>query len=112
MTHLIPVAETVVTAETADELIAALAPQFGKPGLSTRRAIDDEEVKTALQRLADAKQRVRVYSSWGFVANSYKYRSDIQWVEATLDESGNWVWTTGWGRAQRSFGKAETVVVR
>lgn len=112
MTYLIPTGDTVVKVDTAEDLIAALTPMFGKPGLSTKRAIDDEEVTTALARLADAKSRVRVYSSWGFVANSYKYRSDIQFVEANLDENGDWVWTTGWGRAQRSYGKAETVVVK
>lgn len=112
MSYLIPAEKTVIKVETADELIAALTPRFGKPGLSTKRAIDADEVTTALAKLPEAKSRVRVYSSWGFVPNSYKYRSDIQFVEATLDENGDWVWTVSWGRAQRSFGKASTVIVK
>ena len=110
MIHLI--SATTITIENVDELVTALAPQFGKPGLSTKRAIDADEVTTAFARLGEAKSRVRVYSSWGFVANSYKYRSDIQFVEAERDANGDWVWSTGWGRAQRSFGNAATVVVR
>jgi len=111
--HLIPTAEaaTPITVTTADELISALAPQFGKPGLSTRRAIDGDEVSTALAKLPEATERVRVYSSWGFVPNSYKYRSEIQFVEATKVGDA-WSWTVSWGRAQRSNGKASLVVVK
>jgi hypothetical protein len=112
MTHLIPVdPTTILEAQTDTELLTALAPFFGKPGLSTRRAIDADEVTTALSRLPEATKRVRVYSSWGFVANSYKYRSDIQFVEANRDGE-NWVWTVQWGRAQRSNGRAAMVVVK
>jgi len=116
MSYLIPLPSgTSTVAHSDDELIAILSQSFGKPGLSTRRAIDADEVKQALKALPEAKNRVRVYSSWGFVANSYKYRSEIQYVEAvkvTVDGEDLWEWSTGWGRAQRSFGKAATVVVQ
>lgn len=110
--HIINTEKGTIRATTGEEVIRALAPLFGKPGLSTRRAIDDEEVTTALDRLPSATKRVRVYSSWGFVPNSYKYRAEIQFVEAEIDDDGDWVWTVKWGRAQRSNGRGDTVVVR
>ena len=90
---------------------AALAQHFGKPGLSTKRAIDGDEVETLVSNLAIAKRRVRVYSAWGFVPNSYRNRCVIQYVEAEL-VNGVWHIGTGWCGAQRSGGSASTVVVQ
>jgi len=91
--------------------IAALAPAFGKPGLRTKRAIDADEVATLVTHLGTAKRRVRVYSAWGFVPNSYRNRCQIQYVEAVL-EAGVWHISTGWCGAQRSGGSAAMVVVQ
>jgi len=101
-----------VTVETLDDVILHLAPTFGPEGLATRRSIDADEITTAYQKLADAKRRVRVYSTAGFVPNSYRYRCDIQFVEVAKTETGDWAWSVHWGRAQRSNGRAAKVVVQ
>lgn len=94
-----------------DIIITALAVDFGKPGLSTRRAISQAEVVEAIAALPTAKKRVRVYSEQGFVPNSYRNRCMIQYVEASLTD-GEWVWSTGWTGAQRSRGHGTRVVVQ
>lgn len=100
-----------VTVETLDDVILHLAPTFGPEGLATRRSIDADEVTTAYQKLADAKRRVRVYSTAGFVPNSYRYQCDIQFVEAVRTETGDWAWSVHWDQAQRSNGRAAKIVV-
>jgi hypothetical protein len=94
-----------------NQIIATLAAHFGKPGLSTRRAISADEVQEAFAALPQAKKRVRVYSAQGFVPNSYRSRCLIQYVEAFLDE-GEWKFVTGWTGAQRSRGAANRIVIQ
>jgi hypothetical protein len=96
----------------ANLIIAALTPEFGRPGLSTRRAISADEVREAVAALPGAKKRVRVYSSAGFVPNSYRNKCLIQYVEAALHEDGEWRFSTGWTGAQRKRGWATRVVVQ
>ena len=103
--------EFAASAAHVTAIIAAIAPAFGKPGLSTKRAIDADEVETLAKHIGDAKRRVRVYSSWGFVPNSYRNRCQIQYIEAEL-VAGVWQIGTGWCGAQRSGGNASTVVVQ
>lgn len=107
--YLLP--EFVAQATYAPAITAALAPCFGKPGMSTARAIDGDEVAELVAALPAAKRRVRVYSSWGFVPNSYRSRCQIQYIEADLVD-GVWRITTGWTGAQRSGGSATRVVVQ
>lgn len=92
-------------------VVAALAPVFGKPGLSTRRAVDAVEVRELLGALPRATRRVRVYSAWGFVPNSYRSRCSIQYVEAEL-VAGVWRIATGRTGAQRSNGSGSLAVVQ
>lgn len=95
-----------------NQIISALSASFGKPGLSTRRAISADEVQEAIAALPNAKKRVRVYSEQGFVPNSYRSKCLIQYVEAWRDETGEWVWVTGWTGAQRSRGHGTRVVIQ
>ena len=43
-------------------IIKSLKPGLGKPGLSTRRAVDTRDVLVAIKLASIAKRRVRVYS--------------------------------------------------
>lgn len=97
---------------SADLIVNALAPEFGRPGLSTRRAIGDYEVREAVAALPDAAKRVRVYSLRGFVPNSYRSKCLIQYVEAWRDEAGEWRFCVGWTGAQRPRGMGTRVVVQ
>jgi hypothetical protein len=112
MPHIIAAdPQAPVTVENLDDVILHLSPSFGPEGLATRRSIDAVEVTQAFAALEKAKKRVRVYSAAGFVPNSYRYNCDIQFVEATKTETGDWAWKVSWGRAQRSNGRAAKVVV-
>ena len=108
-------------------IVKRLAPSLGKPGLSTRRAIDIDDIKICVKKTKDAKRRVRVYSSQGFVPNKYGYRCEIQYVEATKvtdnlpanvelshDEiiSDGWYFRVGWSGAARSNARGPLVVVQ
>lgn len=104
--------EDVVVVDTLQDVITHLAPDFGPTETSTRRSVDEQEVTEAFKALPEAKRRVRVYSAAGFVPNAYRYRCDIQWVEANLDDQGQWHWSLDWGRAQRSNARANRVVVQ
>jgi hypothetical protein len=93
------------------EIFSTLSASFGKPGLSTRRAVSETEVSEAIAALPTAAKRVRVYSEQGFVPNSYSNRCLIQYVEANLID-GEWVWSTGWTSAQRSRGQSSRIVAQ
>lgn len=95
----------------SDIIIAALTPEFGKPNLSTKRAITADEVREAFEALPKAKRRVRVYSAQGFVPNSYRSKCLIQYVQADLID-GEWRWQTGWTGAQRSRSAGARVVIQ
>lgn len=102
------------TTVTAESLTAALEGRFGKPGLSTKRAIDEQEIGMLVDSIKAGGKYVRVYSQMGFVSNSYKSRCAIQHVTATLVDAatGEWRVTIGWGSAQRAPGKGSLVVTR
>ena len=94
-----------------EDIITALSHEFGKPGLSTKRAITAEEVRTALEVLPEAKNRVRVYSGQGFVPNSYRNKCQIQYLQGDFVD-GEWKWHTGWSNAQRCRASGSIVVVQ
>lgn len=96
---------------TLETILAALAHEFGKPGLSTKRAVTADEVRTAYAAIPQAKKRIRVYSSQGFVPNSYRNKCQIQYVQADLID-GEWRWHTGWSNAQRTKASGSIVVVQ
>lgn len=91
--------------------IRKLRALLGKPGLATRRACDVRDILICMRETANAASRVRVYSSAGFVPNSYKYRCQIQYVEAQKTHD-QWNYSVGWTGAQRSRGNGSLVVVK
>lgn len=54
---------------------------------------------------------IRVYSSDGFVPNSYKYRADISYLQATRLESGEFQIGAGTVDAKRSHGNGSLVTI-
>jgi hypothetical protein len=91
----------------------SLIERLGKPGLSTRRACDADDVAECIAATETAKRRVRVYSKAGFVPNSYRHECRIQYVEATRDPvTGEWKFSIGWTGAQRKQGAGTRVVVQ
>lgn len=94
-----------------EDIITTLSHEFGKPGLSTKRAITAEEVRKALEVLPKAKSRVRVYSGQGFVPNSYRNKCQIQYLQGDFID-GEWKWHTGWSNAQRTRASGSIVVVQ
>lgn len=96
---------------TITKIARSLRGQLGKPGLATKRACDVRDILIAIKESAHAKRRVRVYSSDGFVARSYKYRCQIQYVEGVKSDDG-WRFSVGWTGAQRPHGTGSLVVVQ
>jgi hypothetical protein len=78
---------------------------------STYRAVGVEEIERAAALIEGAQERVRVYSTAGFVPNAYRYRCDIEYVEALRDPEG-WKFRIGSTSAKRSGGSAAREVVR
>lgn len=76
---------------------------------ATARAIDRDDVRKAIRLAREAKRRVRVYSSAGFVPNAYRYRCQIQFVEVDVPTGRVF---TGWTGAQRPRGAGALVVVQ
>lgn len=94
---------------TKTAALRALFAQIPASSLKTRRAIDRDDIRTAIRSAKQAKRRVRVYSSAGFVPNSYRGRCEIQYVEVDV-ASGRCF--TGWTGAQRPRGNGSLVVVQ
>jgi hypothetical protein len=78
---------------------------------STYRAVGIEEIERAAALINEAEERVRVYSNAGFVPNAYRYRCDIEYVEALRGTDG-WTFRIGSTSAKRSGGSAAREVVR
>jgi hypothetical protein len=94
------------------QIVETLAARLGKPGLSTRRACDADDIHECIAATETAKRRVRVYSKQGFVPNSYRHECRIQYIEARRDPvTGNWQFAVGWTGAQRKQGAGTRVVV-
>jgi hypothetical protein len=82
-------------------------------GRARSRTIGEDEAKEMLELVAnadDAVHTIRVYSGQGFVPNSYKYRCEIRYFEATRKE-GQFVIGAGYGDAKRSHGNGALVTV-
>lgn len=98
---------------SATRIARKLRPELGAPGKSTMRACTVREILCAVLASRTAKKRVRVYSSEGFVPNSYRYGCKIQYIEGTRDaETGVWTFRTGWGHAQRPYAKGSLLIVQ
>lgn len=88
----------------------------GGTRLSTRRALSESDcdafARAVLRAMSEGFRRVRVYSEQGFVPGAYKWRCDIQFIEAVRPVGGEWAAGTGWGGAQRSNGRGELLVMQ
>ena len=96
---------------TASKALRSLFSAVPAKSTKTARAIDRDDVRIAIRKAAEAKKRVRVYSSAGFVPNSYRYTCRIQYVEGIKTEDG-WRFSTGWTGAQRANAAGQLVVVQ
>lgn len=97
---------------TLTKQLRKIKKQLPEKSLSTARACDWEDVRLVLKNLHKAKRRIRVYSDAGFVPNSYKWRCDIQYVEANKAPDGKWHIFTGWTGAQRRQGSGSLFVIQ
>lgn len=82
-------------------------------GRARSRTIGESEAKEMLKLVANADDNVRtirVYSRDGFVPNSYKYRCEIRYFEATRKD-GKLVIGASYGDAKRSHGNGSLVTV-
>ena len=78
-----------------------------KKELSTKRPLSVKDIELFCKLAKDnPHKRVRVYSDWGFVPNSYKYRCDIEYIERYKGKI-----TSGLTGAQRPRGDGPHAVV-
>lgn len=97
--------------EIDESEILAVAQRIN--GRRRTRTIDKRDVSLFAQTLRerfDNAQIVRVYSSDGFVANSYKYRADIVYLQAVKVENG-WRIEASTTDAKRSYGAGARITV-
>jgi hypothetical protein len=85
-------------------------------GRARSRTIGQKEAQTILDLVAAHQNSpelhtIRVYSSDGFVANSYNFRADVRYFEATRNEQGEFVVRTGSCDAHRSGGSGALITV-
>lgn len=93
-----------------DDAIASVARANGSRRTRTIKGQSIARFLTALAENFDTARTIRVYSSEGFVANSYKYRADITFIEAARTENGFNVYA-GTGDAKRSHGAGSTMTI-
>lgn len=84
-------------------------------GTARNRTIGEKEAAEMLELLGqhendESIKTIRVYSHQGFVPNSYKYRCDIRYFEATRADGGFKVIASFTG-AKRSHGNGALVTV-
>ena len=83
-------------------------------GRRSTRFIDISEIEIMLKldRKKSLKGKtIRVYSEDGFVSNSYKYRSQIDWIVRWYDKTGKKHFGIGSGSAARSNGTGALITV-
>ena len=81
-----------------------------------KRPLSPADIKkfyTKLEEImTDPKAKtLRVYSSVGFVPNSYKYPCPIAYIEAQRDPEGYWHIYTGVGDAKRPRGQGSLITI-
>ena len=93
--------------EIKKELLTQVRQMEGK---ARARCLWQSDIDRFLELVAaNPTKRVRVYSSEGFVPNSYKYKAEISYVEYDPNTRDTWVGRSG---AQRSYGNGNTEVVQ
>lgn len=93
---------------TLSDIRAAVAAQRPR-----KRALGVSDIDRAAELAQSARIYVRVYSSSGFVPNAYKWRAEIQYIQAArASESDAWAWSIGWTGAHRPNGRGSLEVIR
>lgn len=85
-------------------------------GRARSRTIGQKEAQTILGLVAQHQNSqevhtIRVYSNGGFVANSYNFRADVRYFEATRNELGEFVVRAGSCDAHRSHGSGALITI-
>lgn len=96
---------------TIDSLMEMAAVVNGR---RRRRILDESDAAKLLQFMADAPEdtrTIRVYSSEGFVANSYRSAAPISYFFARKDGNGEWIVNANVTDAKRSYGRGALVTV-
>jgi hypothetical protein len=97
--------------KTLDELLEMAKVANGR---AKNRTIGKAEAEILLGKIAaagDDTHTIRVYSRQGFVANSYKWRAEIRYFQASKQVDGQWIITATSGDAKRSYGYGALVTV-
>ena len=96
--------------QTLDDLMEMAK---NKNDRARQRTIGKSEAQDILELVTnadDATHTIRVYSSDGFVSNSYKYRAEIRYFEATRKD-GKLVIRAGIADAKRSYGTGALITI-
>ena len=83
-------------------------------GLRRNRYLTENEITTMAtldRKKSLIGKTIRIYSNDGFVANSYKYRADIDYIERYYDDKGIKHFIVSQTRAQRAHGIAPKITV-
>ena len=105
---------TRITKKIISEILKMVKAENGNRKV---RICGEYEVKKLIKIIRDhrncaASKKINIYSSDGFVANSYKYRSYITRISAYNDlENGSWFITADTPGASRSHGSGSLVTI-
>lgn len=96
--------------QTLNDLMEMAKSANGKARQRTIGKAEATEILKLVERADDSVHTIRVYSHDGFVPNSYKYRCEIRYFEATRKD-GELVIRTGYCDAKRSRGEGAIVTI-
>ena len=96
---------------TVSDLVESVANANGSRRTRVLDRSDVELFVELVNRANDNIHTIRVYSSAGFVANSYKYRADISYLQADRQEDGTFHCYASTCDAKRSHGNGALVTV-
>lgn len=72
---------------------------------------DVERFVSLVNSATPEQHTIRVYSSGGFVANSYKFRAEISYLQATKNEAGEFKVVAKTADAHKSYGAGSLVTI-
>jgi hypothetical protein len=98
---------------TVEQLIEMAKAVNGK---ARNRTIGKREAQEIIDLVNQHRENqdthtIRVYSLDGFVANSYNYRADIRYFEATRNADGEFVIKADMTGAKRGYGSGALVTI-
>ena len=90
--------------------IKKLIDDSKRRGLRTYREVYESDLNDLIKACRRGTRRIRVYSSDGFVPNSYRGRCTIEFLEA-LVKNEEWHIDLGTSNAQRSYANGPHIVI-